>query len=104
MRRFLLILVTLFLVSGSLDTQTVSPFIGLGDSLGEGVQSLDAGAQTQVNGYLNLIGTQMGVAFSLPLIQTGPLGVVENVFERTRLNPLASRPIWQLQEPAHRVS
>jgi hypothetical protein len=79
-------LAAVFLTSLSLHAQTPPPFIGLGDSLGEGVQSLDAAFQTQPNGYLNLVATQMGVPFPLPLIQTGPLGVVENVFERTRLS------------------
>ena len=88
MRRLLLIVGALFLVSGSLEAQSSPPFLGLGDSIGEGVQSLDAAAQTQVNGYLNLIGTQMGFAFPLPLIETGPLGVVGSVFDRNRIYPL----------------
>ena len=88
MRRLLLIVVALFLVCGSLEAQNSPPFIGLGDSLSEGVQSIDAAAQTQVHGYLSLIAGQMGVEFPLPLIVTGPFGVVEGVFERSRLNPL----------------
>ncbi len=65
------------------------PLIGLGDSLGEGVQSADASYQTQIHGYLNLIGQQMGVSFPLPLIRTGLFGVVGSVQGRSRINPSA---------------
>ena len=89
MRNWSLTVFSISLIAVSLEAQTPPPLVGLGDSLGEGVQSYDAAFQTQVNGYLNLIAGQMGVAFPLPLIETGPLGVVDNVFDRYRLNPFA---------------
>lgn len=42
--------------------------MGLGDSLGQGVQSADASSLSQPHSYLNRIATQMGVTFELPLI------------------------------------
>ena len=39
------------------------PLIGLGDSIGEGVQSADANSATQPNTYLALIAAQMGDPF-----------------------------------------
>jgi lysophospholipase L1-like esterase len=77
-------------------TQAISPaqvvaqfppqFVGLGDSIGEGVQSADGNERTQPNTYLNLIAQQMGVPFALPLIQSGPLGVVGSTLERSRVD------------------
>jgi hypothetical protein len=69
--------------------QAPPPFVGMGDSIGEGVQSADAGTRTQPNTYLNLIAQQMGVSFPLPLIASGPLSVIGNVQGRTRVNPNA---------------
>jgi GDSL-like Lipase/Acylhydrolase len=68
--------------------QTPPPnFVAVGDSLGEGVQSADADTATQPHGYLALFAQQMGAAFPLPLIHSGPLGVVESTFDRSRQNP-----------------
>jgi hypothetical protein len=49
----------------SLSAQVASPppLLGLGDSIGEGVQSADASWQTQINTYLGLIAQQMRVSF-----------------------------------------
>ncbi len=63
------------------------PFTGLGDSLGEGVQSADASLRTQPHGYLNLIARQMGVAFPLPLISSSPVDYVGETATRVRLQP-----------------
>ncbi len=63
--------------------------VGLGDSLGEGVQSIDASYQTQIHGYLPLLAAQIGVSFPLPLIKTGIFGFVGNINGRSRLNPSA---------------
>ena len=41
--------------------------VGLGDSLSEGVQSADCSFLTQPHTFLNLVGRQMGAAFSLPI-------------------------------------
>ncbi|MGH8213229.1 MAG: SGNH/GDSL hydrolase family protein [Rhodanobacteraceae bacterium] len=65
------------------------PVIGLGDSIGEGVQSADANASTQPNTYLALMAGQMGEPFTLPLIRTSPLGVVGSTTGRSRIDPTA---------------
>jgi len=82
-RRVLLLLGLAFLVSA----QTPPPFIALGDSLGEGVQSAIASDRTQPHVYLNLIAEQMNVAFPLPLLSTTFYGVIGNVSGRVRDNP-----------------
>lgn len=61
--------------------------LGLGDSIGEGVQSTDANYLTQPRSYLNLLALQIGIPFPLPLIETGPLGVVGDTSQRFRLFP-----------------
>ena len=61
--------------------------IGLGDSIGEGVQSADASLFTQPSSYLNLIAGQIGSPFALPLIVTTPLGLVGDTTLRFRLLP-----------------
>ena len=48
------------------------PLIGIGDSLGEGVQSANSFRLSQPNSYLNRIATQMGVPFAQPLLMTSP--------------------------------
>lgn len=65
------------------------PLIGLGDSIGEGVQSADANSATQPNTYLALIAAQMGDPFPLPLIRTSPWGVVGSTSGRSRIDPTA---------------
>jgi phospholipase/lecithinase/hemolysin len=77
----------LCLATLSLAQTSPPPLIGLGDSLGEGVQSADANQKTQPNGHLNLIATQMGVPFPLPLIKTSPRGVVGSTTHRSRIDP-----------------
>ena len=64
-------------------------FVGLGDSIGEGVQSADANASTQPHTYLALIAAQSGDSFVLPLIRTSPQGVVGSTTGRTRVEPAA---------------
>ena len=63
------------------------PLVGLGDSIGEGVQSADANASTQPNTYLALVAAQMGEPFPLPLIRTSPVGVVGSTIGRSRIDP-----------------
>src|SRR5262249_39574858 len=62
-------------------------FIGLGDSIGEAVQSADANLLTQPNSYLNLIATQMRVSFPLPLIRTTPTAAIFSTQGRSRVDP-----------------
>lgn len=64
-----------------------TPIVGLGDSLGEGVQSENAFSDSQVRGYLNLIATQSKVALALPLIKSNFLGEVGSATGRSRVSP-----------------
>ncbi len=70
-----------------LSAQTHAPLAGLGDSLGEGVQSADASFLTQPHGYLNLVARQMGATFPLPLITVSPIDIVGETLTRARLQP-----------------
>ena len=69
--------------------QSQVTFVGMGDSIGEGVQSADANSSTQPNTYLALVAAQMGEPFTLPLIRTSPLGVVGSTTGRSRIDPAA---------------
>ncbi len=60
-------------------------FIGMGDSIGEGVQSADASLRTQPFTYLKFLARQVGIRFPLPLIRSGSLGVVGETILRSRL-------------------
>jgi len=62
-------------------------FVGIGDSIGEGVQGADAAWQTQVYSYLNLINHAIGGDLSTPYISSGLFGVVGNPSGRSRLYP-----------------
>src|SRR5688572_10811168 len=64
-----------------------TPLVGLGDSIGEGVQSGDASEHTQPFSYLAVMARQIGVSFPLPLISTSPIGVVGSVIGRDRKQP-----------------
>jgi hypothetical protein len=64
-----------------------SPFVAIGDSNTEGVQSADANLRTQPNGFPSLIAKQVGFQLPLPLILSTPLGVVGDTRFRTRLFP-----------------
>lgn len=63
---------------------------GMGDSIGEGVQSADAAWQSQVFSYLNWINFQMQGDLSLPYIKTNFLGIVGVMDGRSRLVPSGS--------------
>jgi hypothetical protein len=71
-----------------------SPFVAIGDSNTEGVQSADANLRTQPNAYPNLIAKQVGFQLPLPLILSTPLGVVGDTRFRKRLFP--DRPATNL--------
>jgi lysophospholipase L1-like esterase len=62
-------------------------FVGLGDSIGEGVQSADANQQTQPFSFLNFIAWRMAAPFPIPLIETGVFGAVGSTDGRTRIDP-----------------
>lgn len=61
--------------------------VGMGDSIGEGVQSADANYATQPYSFLNLIAWRMGVPFPQPYIVSGFLSSVSSVSGRTRYDP-----------------
>lgn len=63
------------------------PMAGLGDSIGEGVQSANASVSSQGFSYLNYIAGQMAVPFPLPWIISSPVGWVGNTKYRARLFP-----------------
>ncbi len=64
-----------------------SPFVSIGDSVTEGVQSADSNLQTQPNCFPYLIAKQIGYKLPLPWIQSSPLGVVGDTQFRARLFP-----------------
>jgi len=85
MRALTLGLLTSVLVSASASAQTI--FVGMGDSIGEGVQSADAFWGSQGQSYLNWIAQKAQVPFPLPLIRSGPLGIIGSVEGRSRIDP-----------------
>ena len=62
-------------------------FVGLGDSIGEGVQTADANEQTQFFSFLNLIAWRMGAPFPLPYIRTSLFATVGDTDNRSRVDP-----------------
>jgi hypothetical protein len=62
-------------------------FVGMGDSIGEGVQSADANLFTQPFSFLNLIAVRMSAPFPIPLISTNPVASVSSVLGRSRIDP-----------------
>jgi hypothetical protein len=72
--------------------QTPEPrpmFLGLGDSIGEGVQSADASYLTQPFSYLHILSLLMGVPLPMPFIESGLFGTVGSVNGRSRISPEA---------------
>lgn len=81
-----LLLSLILITTAPLEAQNPA-FLGMGDSIGEGVQSGDASHKTQPFSYHNLIATRMAVPFALPLIFSTPVGVVGETFLRFRIRP-----------------
>jgi hypothetical protein len=87
-RKHLLVVVLLAFLTAALPAQVPSTvFVGLGDSIGEAVQSGDASYRTQPYSFLNLIALLMGVPFPQPYIQSGLLGQVGSMDGRSRIYP-----------------
>lgn len=61
--------------------------MGIGDSLGEGVQSGNAFSTSQQQGYQNYVATQAKFSFALPLIKSNALGSVGSLTGRSRISP-----------------
>jgi hypothetical protein len=72
----------------------VPVMLGLGDSLGEGVQSADASFRTQPYSYLSVLARRIGIPFPLPWIWSSYLGVVGDTSNRSRIYP--SMGAWNL--------
>lgn len=62
-------------------------FVGMGDSIGEGVQSGDASEATQPFSFFHLMAWRFGANFPLPLIRTGLFGQVGSPDGRSRVDP-----------------
>lgn len=95
MRQLLSKIPLAFVAAGALLAQTTyppRPFIAMGDSVGEGVQSGDSNRFTQPNSYLSLLAGRMGAPFALPLIYTTPISTVESTSLRGRIFPNVMSP------------
>jgi hypothetical protein len=86
-RSFALVVILLLTLSTVPAASAQVPFVGMGDSIGEGVQSGDASEATQPFNFLNLIALRLGTSFPLPLIRTGIFGTVGDTSARSRINP-----------------
>jgi hypothetical protein len=64
--------------------------VGMGDSIGEGVQGGDAAWQTQVYSYLSLVNQQIGGDMTIPYINSSLFAVVGNPNDRSRIFPQSS--------------
>lgn len=80
----------LYLVPVSMAQDTKVPLLIVGDSISEGVQSFDANIRTQPNTYGVLLANQLAVELTLPLIRSGPRGMVGETAYRSRLRPYRS--------------
>lgn len=74
------------MLSSHATAQPGAAIVGLGDSIGQGVQSGDASVASQPFSYLNLIAWRMGASFPLPLIRTNPFGAVGDTSGRSRID------------------
>lgn len=79
------VLLTATLVTASLPAR--GQIVSLGSSIGEGVQSGDASAATQLGVYSKLIAQQAGASHPLPLIIGSPFSTIYSTSGRFRLNP-----------------
>ena len=84
--------IVVFALAGAVQAQTgaASVMLGMGDSIGAGVQSADTSWRTQPYSYLNFIAAQVDTPFSLPLILSGPFGKVYDTSSRSRLFPFVA--------------
>ena len=66
---------------------TTTMYVGLGDSIGEGVQSADASYRTQPYSFLHILAVLMGAPLPLPFIETNLFGQVGSTSGRSRVDP-----------------
>ncbi len=78
---------SLFLFLSFVSLSSAQSIISLGDSLGAGVQSMEATIAMQSAAYSKLIANQAGTAHPLPLIVGSPFSTAFSPVGRTRLNP-----------------
>lgn len=87
-RKSVLTILVILLFTAFAVPQISSPqFVGMGDSIGEGVQTGDASYWSQPYSYLNLIALRAGASFPLPLIVTSPFTYVGDTVLRYRHDP-----------------
>jgi len=86
-RSFVFASIFLLVISAAPVALAQVQFVGLGDSIGEGVQSADANEATQHFSYLNLISLHVGTPFPLPLIRTSFFAMVGDTSSRFRIAP-----------------
>jgi hypothetical protein len=86
-RSVALVVILLLTLSTVLTASAQVQFVGMGDSIGEGVQSGDASEATQPFNFLHLIALRLGTSFPLPLIRTSIFGTVGETSTRSRINP-----------------
>ena len=91
-RSVALVVILLLTLSTVLTASAQVQFVGIGDSIGEGVQSGDASEATQPFNFLHLIALRLGTSFPSPLIRTSVFGTVE----KRPLVPASTRtlPAW----------
>ncbi len=76
------------IASTQIGSATAGPaVVGIGDSIGEGVQAADAAWQTQVFSYIHLVSAAMATPVTIPLIQSDLFGQVGDTNGRTRIFP-----------------
>src|SRR5215212_4901079 len=86
-RSVALVAILLLTLSTVLTPSAQVQFVGMGDSIGEGVQSGAPRAATQPFTFLHLIALRLGTSFPLPLIRTSVFGTVGETSTRSRINP-----------------
>jgi phospholipase/lecithinase/hemolysin len=77
--------ITIALAASSALAQS-PPLVGIGDSLGEGVQSANAFEESQPNTYLNRVAHQMGAPFAQPLLSTSLFASIFTDSGRSRIS------------------
>lgn len=73
--------------SFSVEDTPQARLVGLGDSIGEGVQAADASWRTQPFSYLSFINHLMSADLTIPFIRTNYLGIVGDTTNRSRIFP-----------------
>jgi hypothetical protein len=87
-QRILIAALVAILISPHVGAQGVATmYMGLGDSIGEGVQSADASSRTQPYSFLHILALLMGAPLPVPFIETNLFGQVGSTSGRVRIDP-----------------